>query len=134
MTSLSPFAARTPTTTQSGSSSITLLIISTNSNLSYFTLNTELGGDQPPSGYQPQENKMRDIRKWKLISDYFGNDPGPYTTKQVFDYAADCNREHSGELDWQPFELVDAGNEIHDLSHQHGTEGFIVAVLLQEGA
>lgn len=72
--------------------------------------------------------RPRDQRRWKLISDYIGNDPSPYTTKQLFDFADQCNRENANDPDWTPFQLVDAGDEIHDLSHQRGNEGFIAAV------
>ena len=36
-----------------------------------------------------------DTRRWRIVSDYLGNDPQPYTTAQLFEYAAQCNREHA---------------------------------------
>lgn len=72
---------------------------------------------------------MQDNRKWEVISDYIGNDPEPYTTKQLFDYAEECNSEHSDDPDWEDFELLDDGDQILDLSHQQGNEGYIAAIL-----
>lgn len=70
-----------------------------------------------------------DKRTWRIVSDCLANDPEPYTTQQLFDYADQCNREHEGDADWTPFELHDGVNEIVDLSHQRGDEGYIAAVL-----
>ena len=72
--------------------------------------------------------RPRDQRRWQIVSDYIANDPSPYTTKQLLDYAEQCNRENRNDPDWTPFELVDAFTEIHDLSHQRGDDGFIAAV------
>lgn len=68
-------------------------------------------------------------RKWRIISDYLGNDPLPYTTKQLFDYAEQSNIDNVDDPDWVPFELVDDEDQILDLSHQRGDEGYIAAVL-----
>lgn len=70
----------------------------------------------------------KDIRKWELVSDYLGNDPDPYTTKELFDYAEECNREHEDDDEWINFELVDMGDQICDLSHQQGNEGYVAAI------
>lgn len=70
-----------------------------------------------------------DSRRWRIISDYLGNDPEPYTTQQLFDYVAACNAEHANDPEWgPPFMLHDAGDKILDLSHQNGNDGYIAAV------
>ena len=71
----------------------------------------------------------RDSRKWLLVSEYLGNDDGSYTTRQIMDYAQQTNRENGHDPDYVPFDLVDAGDEILDLSHQQGNEGRVVAIL-----
>ena len=71
----------------------------------------------------------RDSRKWLLVSEYLGNDDGPYTTRQIMDYAQETNRENGHDQEYVPFDLVDAGDEILDLSHQPGNEGRVVAIL-----
>lgn len=69
-----------------------------------------------------------DTRTWRVVSEYLGNDPEPYTTRQLFDYAAECNAENANDDDWSPFELVDCGDKILDVSHNDGDEGAIAAL------
>jgi len=76
--------------------------------------------------------QKRDCRRWEIISDYFGNDPNPYTTEEIFDYAKKCNEHHrlnpGDDPDWIPFDLYDRGDDIVDLNKTRGNEGFIVAI------
>ncbi len=69
-----------------------------------------------------------DNRKWRLVSDYLGNDPAPYTARQLFDYAAQCNAENADDEGYRPFELVDCGGRILDVSHDAGTDGHVAAL------
>jgi hypothetical protein len=70
-----------------------------------------------------------DTRIWRIMSEYLANDPEPYSTQVIMDYADECNCDNVNDEDWKPFELVDAGDEIHDLSHQRGNEGYLAAQL-----
>ncbi|MFA5377005.1 MAG: hypothetical protein WC455_14740 [Dehalococcoidia bacterium] len=73
--------------------------------------------------------RITDTRVWRVVSEYIGNDPEPYTTQQLFDYCAECNREHANDPDWGvPFDLCDLGDKIVDLSHNRGDEGYVAAV------
>jgi len=62
-----------------------------------------------------------DNRKWQIVSDYFGNDPQPCTTREIYDYA-------DGD---ESFDLHDFGDEIVDINRQRGDEGFVVAELIE---
>ena len=71
-----------------------------------------------------------DTRRWRIVSDYLGNDPQPYTTAQLFEFAAQCNQEHAADPEWgTPFQLVDLGDKIIDVSHECGNDGYLAAVL-----
>ena len=70
-----------------------------------------------------------DTRRWRIVSDYLGNYSQPYTTAQLFEYAAQCNQEHAADPEWgTPFQLVDAGDKILDTSHPRGNEGHVAAM------
>lgn len=68
-----------------------------------------------------------DTRIWKIISDHLGNDPAPYTTKMILDYAAQCNRENAGDPDYTPFDLQESGSFIVDCNVPRGEDGHVVA-------
>lgn len=69
-----------------------------------------------------------DTRVWRINSDLLGNDSQPYTTKQLFDYAEQCNREHENDPEWTPFDLTDCGDKIIDNSVDRGDADYIAAV------
>jgi hypothetical protein len=80
------------------------------------------------------ENMSEDKRMWTVLSERFGNDPGPCTTREIFDYAAECNKEVCVGPDDPPFRLFDAGDEIWDMSQHRGSADFLVARLYQKEA
>ena len=69
-----------------------------------------------------------DNRKFELYSDYIGNDPEPYTFQQLFEYCSQCNADNKNDPDWIPFNLVDRGEYILDISHNKNEDGYIAAV------
>lgn len=68
----------------------------------------------------------RDRRTWQIL---FVEDPVPYTTRQLFDYADQCNAESVNEEGWVPIELVDTGENVYDVSKKEGEDGHHAACL-----
>ena len=72
----------------------------------------------------------RDYRCWRVVSDYFGTDSGPLTTRQIIDAAESFNNENPGG---SQFRLAILETEIVDLNRQRGNEGHIVALRAAQG-
>ena len=77
--------------------------------------------------------KQRDSRLWRIVWEGLGKDPSPYTTKQILDFIKKSNKEFAkyGEKMIKIAFTMD-GKEIIDLNVSRGTEGHILAELIED--
>lgn len=70
------------------------------------------------------QTPIPDNRRWKIVSDYLGNDTAPYTTQEINDYLI--------ETDYG--DLIDQGDRLIDMTRGFGNEGYVAAILINNVA